>query len=89
MKKYPLDPTGFNRLNDALLSNPQVSQEDQFQSYQAGLPTAASGNILYRGITLKYNWDGATLTLDILKRPWVVSASMIWEQVDKWLVVQA
>ena len=73
MKTYSLTPTQFNALRSKLLS----------QGIQ--LPSDSQGVLSFKRIELKYNYDGAKLTLSILKRPMLIPASMIWEQVDKWV----
>ena len=73
MKTYPLTPQQFATLRTRLL--------------EAGvtLPSDNQGVLSFRGIELKYNYDGATLTLSILKRPWIFAPSLIWQQVDGWI----
>ena len=74
MKTYPLSPSGFAALRTRLLE------------LGVTLPADSDGTISYNGIELKYHYDGvAQLTLSIQKRPFLAPASMIWEQVDKWL----
>jgi|HubBroStandDraft_2_1064218.scaffolds.fasta_scaffold134358_4 hypothetical protein len=73
MKTYPLTPQQFSVLRTRLLE------------LGATLPAENEGTLSYSGIDLKYHYDGAALTLSILKRPIFVPASMIWEKVDEWV----
>lgn len=73
MKTYPLTPTQFNALRTKLLS----------QDIQ--LPSDSQGVLSFKGIELKYNYDGAKLTLSVLKKPFLIAESLIWGEVDKWV----
>jgi hypothetical protein len=73
MKTYPLNLTQFAALRLKLLGNGIT------------LPSDSQGVLSFKGIELKYAYDGAKLTLSILKRPMLIPPSMIWEQVDKWV----
>ena len=73
MKTYPLTTQQFNALRThLLLSGIQI-------------PSDGQGIIAFKGIQLKYNYDGTTLTLSILKRPMLISPTLIWGQIDQWL----
>lgn len=77
MKTYPLTPSQFSALRTRLL--------------EAGITLNAApglyqnGVLSYLRIQLKYNYDGVKLTLSILKRPMLISANLIWGQVDGWI----
>ena len=73
MKTYPLTPQGFTALRTRLLE------------LGVTLPTEAYGDLTYQGIKLRYSYDGEALQLSIQQKPFLIPASMIWEQVDKWL----
>ena len=73
MKTYPLTPTQFNALRAKLL----------LQGIQ--LPSDSQGVLSFKGIELKYNYDGAKLTLSVLKKPFLIAESLIWGEVDKWI----
>lgn len=73
MKTYPLTPTQFNALRAKLL----------LQGIQ--LPSDSQGVLSFKGIELKYNYDGAKLTLSVLKKPFLIAESLIWGEVDKWV----
>ena len=73
MKTYPLTPTQFNALRAKLL----------LQGIQ--LPSDSQGVLSFKGIELKYNYDGAKLTLSVLKTPFLIAESLIWGEVDKWV----
>jgi hypothetical protein len=73
MKTYPLTAQQFDALRTRLLQQGVT------------LPDGADGVLAHFGIELGYHYDGAKLTLKILKKPFIPT-SMIWEQVDKWVV---
>lgn len=73
MKTYPLTQQQFDSLRTRLLQQGVT------------LPDGADGVISYKSIQLKYNYDGMKLTLTIVKKGWI-PASMIWEQVDRWVL---
>jgi hypothetical protein len=73
MKTYSLTPTQFNALRSKLL----------LQGIQ--LPSDSQGVLSFKGIELKYNYDGAKLTLSVLKKPFLIPESLIWGEVDKWV----
>ena len=73
MKTYPLTPQGFAALRTRLLEQGVT------------LPAEAYGDLLYQGIKLRYSYDGEALQLSIQQKPFLIPASMIWEQLDKWL----
>jgi hypothetical protein len=75
MKTYSLTPQQFAALRTKLLETGIT------------LPSDSQGVLSFKGIELKYRYDGAKLTLSILKRPMLIPASLIWEQVDKWVGV--
>lgn len=83
MKTYPLTPEQFNQLRTRLL--------------QLGitLPDGNDGEIHYKGIVLKYDYEEAdphstadatkgVLTLSVLKKL-LVPESVIWSKVGEWL----
>jgi hypothetical protein len=75
MKTYPLSPSGFAALRSKLLE------------LGVALPSDSAGTLSYRGIELWYSYDGSSeLMLRVEKKPLLLSSSMIWEQVDKWIV---
>jgi hypothetical protein len=79
MKTYPLTPSQFNALRTRLL--------------EAGitLPNDKQGVLSFKGIELKYSYfppdsmRSGSLVLSILKRPLLISANLIWGQVDQWI----
>jgi hypothetical protein len=74
MKTYTISPAGFEQLRNRL-------------STQGISITGPVGEIEFRGIMLKYFYDQerGQLTLSILKKPFLVTAGLIWEQVDGWI----
>jgi hypothetical protein len=73
MKTYSLTATQFNALRAKLLS----------QGIQ--LPSDSQGVLSFKGIELKYNYNGSKLTLSVLKKPFLIPESLIWGEVDKWV----
>jgi len=74
MKTYLLTPAGFDALRTKLLE------------LGITLPSGADGVLPYKGIELKYHYDGsAVLTMTVIKRPMWIPSSLIWEKVDGWL----
>lgn len=67
---------------------------DQFQAYLVETkqndfsitPTSpTSGTAEGKGVTLKYAYDGTTLTLTGLDKPWIVSWSYVWGLISEHL----
>lgn len=73
MKTFPCLPSQFDSLRSRLM--------------QLGvtLPSGTDGVIAHSGIELKYHYDGATLTISILKKPFILSSSLVWSKVEEWI----
>lgn len=74
MKTYPLTPQQFDTLRSRLLEEGVTLPAEAYY-----------GQLSFKGITLKYNYDGVKLTLSVMQKPFLIPAAMIWEQVDKWI----
>jgi hypothetical protein len=73
MKTYPMSQSAFDALRTRLL--------------EAGvtLPDGYFGTLEYRGIKLKYSFDGEKLTLSVQQKPFLIPAGEIWKVVDGWV----
>jgi hypothetical protein len=62
----------------------------QFTAAQAvatghGLTLTPHCVLTFDGVTLQVDWDGTGLTLQVLKKPFIVSAQYIFGKVQDWL----
>ena len=73
MKTYPLSPSSFAALRSRLLE------------LGVTLPDGNGGRIRSNGVVLEYQYDGETLTLKGIEKPFIVPWSTIWNKVDEWL----
>lgn len=73
MKIFPLIPSQFDALRSKLLT------------MGVTLPSGSDGLISYSNIDLKYHYDGAKLTLSVVKKPFLIAESLIWEKVGEWI----
>jgi len=74
MKIYSLTPQQFDALRSRLLLQ------------GVALPEGTAGVLSFKGIDLKYNYDGVKLTLVILKKPFILPSGLIWQTVDQWVL---
>ena len=73
MKTYVLSPSGFSALRTRLLE------------LGVTLPDGNAGRIRSNGVVLEYQYDGETLTLKGIEKPFIAPWSMVWAKVDEWL----
>lgn len=80
MKTYPLTTDQFNALLTRLC---EVSgmESDITQTAEA----FGFGTLEFKGVKLKYNYDGTNLVLSIMQKPFLIPSNTIWEQVEKWI----
>jgi len=81
MKRYAVTPAQFNQLRTWLLELGTTLPAES----EGELTYLPSGKAAAAAIVLKYHYDGAQLTLSILKRPMLISPGRVWAVVDSWL----
>jgi hypothetical protein len=63
-----------------------ASLRNQLYAEGVTLPDGNSGQITGDGITANFSYDGTTLTVTIIDKPWYIPASMIFDKIQSHLV---
>lgn len=77
-----------NSMNKVFTATPAqiASLRKQLAANNIAIPDGNSGLITGHGITMSFSYDGtANLSVTILNKPWIPTASMIWEELQNHL----